>query len=182
MPANRIPIINNDVAIGCRMNGAEKPPSTLSAPAVVCVGGTVSATAAGLPPSDCVGATKVPGCNWYCPETSPPFLPASGPVRSPPGHCPPGQPSTLRITILLSPPTTNAYSPFAPRCTAMSGHDDDILQRVEQQSRGDRQTGPQDVVLVVERCLHADRATRLIDLVVDQSQMSLRQTCACHRC
>jgi hypothetical protein len=31
MPANRMPTINSEVAIGCRMNGAEIPPSMIRA-------------------------------------------------------------------------------------------------------------------------------------------------------
>ena len=55
------------------------------------------------------------------------------------------------------------------------GDDDDLLQRVDQQAGRDRQAGPQGVVRIRERRLHLDGAARLVDRVVDEREMALRQ-------
>src|SRR5271166_7020597 len=54
------------------------------------------------------------------------------------------------------------------------GRDGDLPQRVDQQAGRYRQAGPQGVVRILEGRLHPNGAARLIDRVVDDGEMALR--------
>jgi hypothetical protein len=54
------------------------------------------------------------------------------------------------------------------------GYDRDLLQRVDQQVRRARQAGPQGVVAIVEARLHLKGSNCLIDRVVDEGELALR--------
>ena len=61
------------------------------------------------------------------------------------------------------------------------GNDGGVLQRLDQQARGNRLARPQRMVLVVEHRLQPDRAARRVDLVVDQRERAGRTAPCCRR-
>ena len=128
--------------------------------------------------SHCAASTSAPSVSRYWPAVTT-RSPLARPLRTTRLRCAFSPTSMSCFSTLLSLPTTNAKEPVRPVLDRVVGYDQDIFSRVDQEACRDRKAGPQRIVLVLEGRLHADRAARLIDRVVDEGEMALRREFSC---
>ena len=171
MPTNRMPTINSEVAIGCRMNGSEMPPATAQGAFAAAFGrrrlGRRRGTRRARLDQRALNQSVLARCDHVL----------AGRQTL--------QDDRLSIAFLADRDVAHLDLVVAADDEGIEavrsafdgavGYDGDLLQRVDQQAGRDRQAGPQGVVRILERRLHPDGAARLVDRVVDDGEMALRK-------